>query len=380
MSKITYLRDVGHTGSTGYLDGLRGICCLLVVIDHCINTFKPDLRYTGLDGIGGIIRRIIQLSPLNIIYTGNISVYIFFILSGYVLSIKYFRSRENKLILDGVIKRTPRLMLPVFASMVFIYIVYSISNHLFGSNIHVNAWSYIYESLVLVPFTHEPLTNYPLWTISYELFGSLIVFCLLSLFGTFRYRMLSYAVVFLYFYINVDYYYLFVFGLFLCDIHSNGMFKIGNKSRVFMFIIGLFLATTPLPRDGVEHYAGMYAYLKVFSSFDYLQVYRTIAMTGAMILFTSILGSSVAEKTLSSYPIKFLGSISFPLYLTHSCILYVIYVVAHKFSASSDISIVKFLILSTISILVSFFIAFWFEKFIDKPSIKFASRISKRMI
>ena len=153
-------------------------------------------------------------------------------------------------------------------------------------------------SLVLVPFTHEPLTNYPLWTISYELFGSLIVFCTLSLFGSFRYRMFAYLVIFLYFYVNVEYYYLFVFGLFLCDLHSNGMLKLGVKTRILMFILGLFLTTTPMPRDGVENYAGMFSYLKVLSSLDYLQVYRTLAMTGTMMLFTSLLGTRTAEITL----------------------------------------------------------------------------------
>ncbi len=377
MSKITHFRDGGYIGSTGYLDGLRGICCLLVVIDHCIVTFKPDLRWTGLDGIGGLIRRIVQLSPLNIMYNGSVSVYIFFILSGYVLSIKYFKHKDSKIILDGVIKRIPRLMLPVLASMLFMYFVYSLSNIFLSSGHSVSAWQYLYESLVLVPFTHDPLTNYPLWTISYELFGSLIVFCTLSLFGSFRYRMFAYLVIFLYFYVNVQYYYLFVFGLFLCDLHSNGMLKLGVKTRILMFILGLFLTTTPMPRDGVENYAGMFSYLKALSSLDYLQVYRTLAMTGTMMLFTSLLGTRTAEITLSSKPLKFLGSISFPLYLTHVCILTTVY---HGFASGADTDILTFFVLSITSILASFFIAFWFERLIDKPSIKLASKISKRVM
>ena len=147
MSKAAQFRDGGHIGNTGYLDGLRGICCLLVVIDHCIGTFKPDLRWTGLDGIGGIIRRIVQLSPLNIVYNGSVSVYIFFILSGYVLSIKFFKHKDSRIVLDGVIKRIPRLMLPVLSSMIFMYLVYSLSSAFLDSSHNPSVWGYIYDDV-----------------------------------------------------------------------------------------------------------------------------------------------------------------------------------------------------------------------------------------
>lgn len=61
----------------GYLEGLRGMCCFIVILDHCINTFKPDLRYTGLSDAGGLIRKLIALTPLNLIYSGIAPVCIF---------------------------------------------------------------------------------------------------------------------------------------------------------------------------------------------------------------------------------------------------------------------------------------------------------------
>ena len=60
-----------------YLEGLRGMCCFIVLIDHCVNSFKPDLRFTSLTSFGGEIRRIIGWGPLNLIYSGIAPVCIF---------------------------------------------------------------------------------------------------------------------------------------------------------------------------------------------------------------------------------------------------------------------------------------------------------------
>ncbi len=370
----------------GYLDGLRGILCVLVVIEHCINFYKPDIRFTEMAGLGGLIRKVVISTPLNIIYSGDMAVYIFFVLSGFVLSLSYNRTQNHDYILSGVVKRYPRIMLPVAASMLFMYIVMELTDALIGQAFGAQFLNILNQVAYRIPFSHTILTNYPLWSISYEMFGSFLVFSLLAVFGKSKYRLFFYSLVIIYFFVSLDkahqdlyeyntYYALFVFGMMLCDITKGGCFKINPATRLMMFLFGLILATTPLPREGVSQYIGAYSYLKVFDNFNYMQVSITIGVIGSMIFFASILDSKLAISALSTRGIRFLGKISFPLYLTHATVIYVISFLMHE--RYESVGIAEFIIATLLTIFISIPVAYLFERFIDMPSIKFSHKLSK---
>ncbi|MCM7560025.1 acyltransferase family protein [Enterobacter roggenkampii] len=370
----------------GYLDGLRGILCILVLIEHCINFYKPDIRFTELEGITGLVRRLIISTPLNIMYNGDVAVYIFFALSGFVLSLSFNRSKNHDVILSGVIKRYPRIMLPVAGSMVLMYVVMLFIDTYVGQAFGLQLFNVVEQVFYKIPFTHSILTNYPLWSMSYELYGSLLVFSLLAIFGRSKHRILFYSMVMVYFMVSLNqahqdifeystYYALFVFGMIMSDITNGGAFKINPYIRLAMFSIGLYLATIPLPRENIAQYIGAYTYLKVFDGFSYMQVSITIGVIGSMILFASIIDSNVAMKFLSTNVVRFLGNISFPLYLNHAIVIYVISYVLHK--KYEQIGIVEFIIATCLTILISVPIAYLFEKFIDAPSIRASNKLSK---
>lgn len=365
----------------GYLDGLRGICCFLVVIEHCVNFYMPNVRFTEMEGIGGVIRRFVGLSPLNFIYSGNISVAIFFILSGFVLSLKFNKTKNYEYIISGTIKRYPRIMIPVAASMIFMFVVMLLSDKFIGHHF----WSGIYDSFVFImnqvlieiPFTHNALTNYPLWTISFEIFGSLLVFAIIAIFGLSKYRIYFYSIAMIYFLFSFEniYYMLFIFGVIICDITKGGQLKINAFARMVIFFIGLWLATTPPPRYNVIPYGGFYTYLEIFKGFDYAHVSRILEVIGCMILFTSLVGSNLSIRALTTPVMKFLGKISFPLYLTHASVIYVLeFVLKSKFT---EISFPIFSIASLITIALSIPIAMFFERYVDIPSIKLSNKIGK---
>ncbi|WP_312740435.1 acyltransferase [Cedecea neteri] len=360
-----------------YLDGLRGILCVLVLIEHCINFYKPDVRFTELAGAAGVIRRVIISTPLNIIYNGDMAVYIFFVLSGFVLSLSFNRTRNHEVILSGVIKRYPRIMLPVAGSMIFMYIIMGLTDKFIGPafGLHI---PYVMEQLFYqIPFTHVALTNYPLWSMSYELYGSLLVFAMLAIFGLSKLRLYFYGIVLVYFFVTGDsiYYTLFVFGMMACEVTKGGAFKINPVIRGSIFIVGLLLATTPLPRDGITQYIGAYEFLKIFNHFEYMKVSMTAGVIGSMLLFISIVDSKAAIKILSARIIMFLGKISFPLYLTHATVIYVISFVLHrKYDA---VGFYEFLVATILTVLVSIPVAYFFEKYVDMPSIKLSKKLSK---
>ncbi|EMZ5812020.1 acyltransferase family protein [Klebsiella aerogenes] len=360
-----------------YLEGLRGICCFIVIIDHCINSYKPDLRFTGLSDFGGELRRIIAWTPLNFIYSGIAPVCIFFILSGFVLSLKFNKTQEREYILSGVIKRYPRLIIPVFCSMLFMYVVYFILSHYTEQDMNMSLSTAIVQALYLAPFEHTNLFNYALWTISFEIYGSFLVFSLLAIFGNYKNKYYFYIGVFIFLYLNNSFYSLFVFGVILSDLYVNNKYKSSTWARLVTFIIGICLVTTPYQREGVELNRGLYSYLSFFDNIDYKTLYQSCMLTGSMLLFYSICGSEFAQKFLDIKVFRYLGKISFPLYVLHASILTVIAWLLHNII--EQITIADFCIAFIITVCICFVLSSLFEKYIDVPAIKLSNKLSKKL-
>ncbi|MCT6588735.1 acyltransferase [Pantoea dispersa] len=360
-----------------YLEGLRGICCFIVIFDHCINTFKPDLRFTGLSDTGGIVRQLIAWTPLNIIYSGIAPVCIFFILSGFVLSIKYNNTKMSDVIYQGVIKRYPRLIFPILIAMLLMYLAYEILESFTTFSNSLSFSKAITEAIYTAPFYHVNLTNYALWTISFEIYGSLLVFSLLAIFGEKRGRLFFYILTFCFLYLTNSFYSLFVLGIILSDIYVNRNYRIIPSIRVVLFLIGLILSTSPYPRNGVEVYGGLYSYLRLFNVQDYNQLYQMLMLTGSSLIFISILGSSFFEKLFNLRLFQYLGKISFPLYITHVTVLSCgAYYVQSNFP---KVTIIDFILISAVMIMICFMISSLFEKYIDAPAIKFANKMAKKL-
>jgi hypothetical protein len=108
---------------TSYLDGLRGVAALIVVIHHYAYEFtsiSPEGWHTGEPGTHDYI----FLMPIvRAIHSGRFMVVIFFVISGYVLSYRGLQlAREGKTtqlfesLSSSVFRRWIRLHLPVIAS------------------------------------------------------------------------------------------------------------------------------------------------------------------------------------------------------------------------------------------------------------------------
>src|SRR5258708_22225434 len=95
-----------------YLESIRGLAALQVLLLHFLAAFAPDLVFSlpATAAVAGTI----HLSPLYFLYDGYSAVYIFFALSGYVLT----RSFERNLARPSsqVLARIVRLGLPAFAA------------------------------------------------------------------------------------------------------------------------------------------------------------------------------------------------------------------------------------------------------------------------
>jgi peptidoglycan/LPS O-acetylase OafA/YrhL len=186
-----------------YLDGLRGIACLQVVILHILSSYFPTFA-EDLDR--GSIGSHIHHSPLLILYNGWAAVFVFFILSGYVLTRSF--ERHSGSVINLIEARVARLWVPTFVFGLFsgaMYFAFWRSHTELGSWNHAGllncCWhidrqmSGILRELIVTPvfvgYQGSPLANAfpilasylgnsgtalnsPVWTMSVELQGALL--------------------------------------------------------------------------------------------------------------------------------------------------------------------------------------------------------------
>jgi peptidoglycan/LPS O-acetylase OafA/YrhL len=346
------------TEKVEYLNGLRGLAALGVVFSHLFGTLLPVMvegingPYAAIPHLGNY-EALLYWSPLNFLYGGNIAVSIFFVLSGYVLTYRFFlNGGDKKHIKASAFRRYPRLMIPVFFSMLLMYFVISLG---FGYNntaaqITGSQWlgSYdtktanifmtLFSGLIGVFVANKWYINPPLWTMTTEFFGSFLVFGLCLLLGNRRNRRFLYAIGLLLFFgtfiligdrkypwvihaIGVvlslsKQYVCFLIGMILADLYNSQgkeKYEIKNPISIFcLFILGLIFASY---LDG-NNYA---SFLPRLMGSNTQWFYHTM---GAGIILCCLVNSRSLQKFFSSKVPRFLGRISFSMYITHIIIVF----------------------------------------------------------
>ncbi|KAI5366637.1 putative acyltransferase 3 domain-containing protein [Septoria linicola] len=214
--------------STSWMDGLRGICAVLVVNFHFLFTFSP-IAVLGYNSLGPVSQHITALPPLSFLWDGASSVNIFFIISGYVCSYKALQLMQDgpsnfglllQSLSSSVFRRGFRLYLPVLCMTLFTALLahangFALTDHFFahqkiyfpGTNSEVNVprFNTLQEQMGFWWQEMRTLTNiweskpiYPdhdrhLWTIAYEYRMSLHVYVALLALARFeaRYRLIA---------------------------------------------------------------------------------------------------------------------------------------------------------------------------------------------
>lgn len=377
-----------------YLDGLRGLAAYQVVFHHFILAFYPALFWapgvrTHLpDGVEAFISG----SPINIFYNGNFAVCIFFVLSGYVLSHKFFLHRDPAVLPESAAKRYIRLAAPVAFSVLCAYVFMRLS--LFfnqqaavpaGSDWLAGFWTFrpdfgnaLHLAFIGTFFSKLSYLDYnpTLWTIGYEFMGSLLVFAFLGLFGTVKNRYPAYLAAIVYFF--QTYYLAFVIGMLLSDLTADRHSVIGRSDRTKLIrsgllVAGLFLGSYPSGRDAA---GTMYGFLVTPFLDDPAVTYHIL---GASLVILVLLHSQRMQKTFSRRSLLFLGKISFSLYLLHFIILgsftsYLFLVLQPLMSYAAAFSIT--FILSSI---LTFTLSYVAYLYVDMKSVRFAHLAYERV-
>jgi peptidoglycan/LPS O-acetylase OafA/YrhL len=99
------------------LDGVRGIAAFVVVLHHCAQKTAPQV-WSGVPAHAPFAW--IATSPLHVLLSGTFAVFVFFVLSGFVMSNAVSRSRDALPLL--FLTRYLRLTVPMVASVVLAWL------------------------------------------------------------------------------------------------------------------------------------------------------------------------------------------------------------------------------------------------------------------
>ncbi len=330
-----------------YLESIRGLAALQVLLLHFLAAFAPDLVFSL--PAAGVVAGYIHLSPLYFLYDGYSAVYIFFALSGYVLT----RSFERDLARPSsqVLARAIRLGLPAIAATLVAASVMLMSGRpnvaagdlsgsaWFASQWHtevsivavikdgvINALFLGYRGLPGVAFLapwQQPVEQSfvaPLWTLSIEFYGSMIVLGLC--WCARRSRALWWAVVLLgaIFTIRSAYVCFFV-GHLLASFHrAERPAPASALLPIFAIMFGVFLCVLAevWQPQWLRSLCAAPTYLLFPGQFAPLQQ-KTF---GAILVLVGIIDLEVARSFLSRPWLVARSRLSFPLYLMHWPILF----------------------------------------------------------
>lgn len=372
------------------LEGLRGLAALSVMVYHYVLAFAPFLvgyvvtsRHTDFD-------HLIATTPLRLPISANFAVCIFFVLSGFVLSISFFKYRTIDVLKSSAARRYFRLMMPAFGSVILAYVLlrsglihaHATATITGSSNWLATLWAApagigtaIYQGIYGQFFTNFTSYNLVLWTMHYELFGSFLIFLFLAFFGKLRNRWFFYTVFGLAF--MKTYYLGFIAGMAICDIwinHSKVEQAISEKLMWALLPVGLLLGPIQL-----SIYQGFYSQYKLpmFSHTEFVVFVHTI---GAIITVLAALKLRPLARLLETRLLRYLGKVSFSLYLTHVVVLgsfaSIMFNRLYPHLGYSRSIAITF----PVAVVATFVIAHLYTRFVDMPSIVLSKRIGALLI
>jgi peptidoglycan/LPS O-acetylase OafA/YrhL len=301
-----------------FLDGVRGWASLMVVFSHLVACFlaitTPSYR---------------QLY-FTFFCDGTLAVYIFFVLSGFALSIRFLQTGDARIPVELALRRYPRLTLPIFASSAIAFVLMK-SNLFFNAAASIPAHSqnwlgtfYLFEpellhflkfSLYNVYFHYDIARSYNqvLWTMSVEFFGSMLVFFLCLIYPYLRSRCVVLGILTAVMAMMNSPMLPFVLGMGIAQFFTGNARKRQEEGTMALLGSLLLIAATMI-----------YSVISLhgFPTVQDFAVRPTFLSTIFAAVF--VFGISISSRVrgfFSNALSRYLGSISFPLYLTHLLVI-----------------------------------------------------------
>ncbi len=361
------------------LDALRGLAALLVVLHHLRLLWETDAQPT----FRGLRLLLSSLNP-----AGNASVILFFVLSGFVLSLPAISGRPQSY-LTFVIRRVFRIYVPYLAALAAAVAgAYWLHGIITGSAWFHTMWSepvdwrLVLQHVLFIGAYSTAQFDNPIWSLVHEMRISLIFPLLCAVVLRLKSKwafvvalamsalagliqkppfMVNWPIA-----VSVHYAGLFVFGITLARERNHlGAWFLRWPGRFIAVLIGLmlpFLALYSLDSYGSSN--SIETALPHAS--NYLRDWVIALCAGGLMIIS--ISSAACKRVLSWAPIHFLGQVSYSLYLWHVIVL--LYCV-HLLYGKIPLPAILLLVL-VLSLAVSWCSYHW----IEKPSMELGRKLS----
>jgi peptidoglycan/LPS O-acetylase OafA/YrhL len=367
------------------LDSIRGISSLVVMIGHYLMIFSAFQNYSYEDNKPFVVY-LLKETPARLIFSsGNESVIIFFVLSGFVLyeSIQKTNSSYGSYLL----KRICRIYIPYIVAIV-IAIICQTTISKYGIS-YLSEWfnrswtiesslSLIAQHVLLVGKYNTDTYNSVIWSLVHEMrisiiFPLVLMVCLRktvrgSLLSLFSFSICSVVILFLFrssltltsYVLTLHYTVLFLLGALVAKYKNNLIAFYSNctkntKITWFLFAILLYM------------YEGLIGEIKVLNNFifrDYV-----VAISACLFVILSLSVSTFSTLLRNKY-LLYLGKISYSLYLYHLISLFSLIYMLNE--------VLPLTIILIMSLILSFILATISYLFVEKFSFRLGKYIKKQ--
>ena len=324
-------------------------------------------------------------APLRVLFDGHTAVYVFFLISGAVLTPSFARPGSFA---AKCVKRVVRLVIPVAAAAVIATGLLAAMPSVHGSAAALTGSSWLAmdssgaptlahlareigldslllgyrEATLFSPLASqlapmEQSLDTPFWSLHLELYGSLLILCLMSL-RTYSRRIHTVTILLCTATFAAHPMFLFVLG------HLRGPLP-PTPSRKGRGSIGVGLLLLGLALSAFKNWT-IVEWLRLLLShtelLDAPNLYQFQSQLAAVALYLGVLYCAPIWPILASAPCRHLGRLSFSIYLLHFPILFTVVCFAFTVLPSVIFALVLFLA-------ATFLAAIAFERLVDRPAI-----------
>jgi peptidoglycan/LPS O-acetylase OafA/YrhL len=355
-----------------YLDSLRGIASMIVVFSHYILAYGIDMKIKP-----------ITFSPLHLFFDGFAAVSFFFVLSGFVLTLSLIKTFDLKsFYFKRIFRIMPSYLIVLFISGLLYFSFYPIKTIPESSKWINEFWTkpLDYFAFLKQVFFLETGNNAHLvfqnWTLNVEMkFSLLIPFLYLILINTNIYIFLLFNFVLVSFFCVPVFCFHFSLGIILAVYKNstvNFFLKWENKYRIYLLLILIFFLTY---RYTVPMY--YYYYFRKFNFLNNEDLIWIITGFGSCVLLVYCLSFEFLKRSLNNSILKFIGRISYSIYLVHSIVL--IYIVPYFIHFLNSINMQNIYAIHLVTLFVLFgaciIFSYLLNRIIEKPFVSLGNEL-----
>ncbi len=367
-----------NSGRIAHLDSLRGLAALVVVFHHCFVTF-PMFWSVYQHPADTVLMRILGNTPLHLLWDGPEFVLVFFTLSGFVLSLPFWGERPLTY-RQFVIRRVFRIYPTYFVAVMTGALLMTLFSRgpLHGLSAWTTQfwnrpldWRTVFDHVFLMASAGNNYIDTPVWSLVVEMHASLLfplmilairssepaTFALslaLAFAGDWAARLDPGGHPFLTsFATSTNYLWLFVIGAIMAR-HRARLQQ--EMARVPVLVQVAVLAAALVALNAIWQFGAAVEW-------------RFVEQAGAIVLVGSTAFMGWTKRALDLAPLRWLGKISYSLYLIHFIVLFTL-----LYAFRAEITFVRVIVAVPV---LSILAAALLYRFVELPSIDWGHRFSE---